>query len=155
MDNILTLNQGVFKNNTSERRLSKRARRAMVKKLYTPVSSDVISYDDGDSIDGGAALQIVGVAGVLVSMACTAILWMNDYFDWGINFFWRMVLKITRVVGDVAAIIGGIGSLAKGTMFNVTAKVLAKIGFKKVSANAIAIGLKTFSTAKNLGAIFA
>lgn len=68
---------------------SQRALKASVKELYVPQESEEIAYDDGDDIDGGAFLQIAGVAGAVVSAVCSAILYMNDLFNWG----YKLVLE--------------------------------------------------------------
>ena len=54
MENILTLNQSIFGTKTKERRISRRALKASVQELYVPQESDVITYDEGYDIDGGA-----------------------------------------------------------------------------------------------------
>ena len=89
MESILTLNQSIFGTKSSERRISKRALKASVKELYVPQESEEITYDDGYDIDGGAVLQIAGVAGAVVSAVCSVILYMNELFNWG----YKLVLE--------------------------------------------------------------
>lgn len=69
MSDILTFNQSVFDTKTIERSISKRAKKAQSKELYTPVDSDVITYDEGYDVDGGGTFKIrLSVAGGLAGI---------------------------------------------------------------------------------------
>ena len=134
----------------NERRVSRKARKAIVKQLYVPIDAEELTYDDGYEIEGGAVLQIAGVCGAVVSFVCNAVLWMNKQFKWGINWFWRCVLKVSAVVGDIVSIAAGIGNLIQGSLFNITAKILSKVGLGAKAANGIAAGWKAYATAKHI-----
>lgn len=145
MNDILTFNQSIFGTKYMERRTSRRAKKAQAKELYTPSDSDIITYDEGYDIDGGAVLQIAGVAGYVVSIVCQAILAFNDVCKLGINFFWKQVLKITAFCGTVLSIAGGISCLAGGKSFSIVSTILQKIGCGKAVADLVAAGTKMHS----------
>ena len=154
IENILTLNQSIFGTKSRERRISKIALKASVKELYVPQESEEITYDDGYYIDGGAFLQIAGVAGAVVSAVCSSILYMNDLFNWGINWFWKIVLNASAFIGDVVSFLSGLGSLAKGALFNIASTILSKIGLGATAANTIAVGWKSYATIKHISGMF-
>ena len=73
MRNILTLNQRIFGNNCYERRMSKKALKALASDLYVPVDSEEITYDEGSEIDGGWFLGVQFSASTCSAMFNTVI----------------------------------------------------------------------------------
>lgn len=92
--------------------------------------------------------------GAVFSAVCSAILYMNDLFNWGINWFWKIVLNASAFIGDVVSFVSGLGNLAKGELFNIASTILSKIGLGATVANTIAVGWKSYATIEHISGMF-
>ena len=93
------------------------------KGTYLELEQDEMEYVDG----GCSPIQIAGVAGWVVSVACKIALWINEGYN--LRWHWGVVLglKITAAVGIALSIFSGVQQLfTNGVMKNVMTNILTK-----------------------------
>lgn len=154
MDDILSLNQEIFGTKPKEKRMSKEAKKAFSKDIIVPNDVEVVTYEEGYNVDGGAILQIAGLGGFFLSLTCKIILWLNSELKWGLNFIWKGILKTAIVVGDVVSIASGMANISKNLVYNGLAAVMSKMGILAKHANEIAAGISMFALHNDLNGIF-
>ena len=108
-------------------------------KLVMPQAGTYLELDrdEMEYVDGGSPIQIAGVAGWVVSVACKMALWINE----GYNLCWHwgvvLALKITAAVGIALSIFAGVQQLfTNGVMQNVMTNILTnwvKLSAQKAS----------------------
>ena len=129
MENILTLNQSIFGTKTKERRSSRRALKASVQELYVPQESDVITYDEGYDIDGGAFYSSKTISVYGESAAKQLWLLATEILGQGV----AATLSVGGIVGGCALI------AASGGLLTVIGAVRAFIGFFGLACSLTAI----------------
>ena len=109
-----------------------------------------LDQDEMEYIDGGIApVQIVGLAGVVVSVACSIVLYGETIGIYKLNFWTRLSLSITRVVGDITSMVCGVAALKQG-LFTGVSKVLQKFGLNWLDSSKVWFMIKGFSTLNHL-----
>ena len=87
-----------------------------------------LDQDEMEYVDGGI-IQVVGACATVISLTCTAILYLNKYKRCGIPFWGVILLNLTRVVGNIVGLVCGMSSSAIASGISKTAlSVLSKVG---------------------------
>lgn len=99
------MNQNVFGTTFVRKGVSGRTLKAMLNPIDKSIGVEM-TYDDCNEVNGGIAItEAIGLTGTALSIACTAILFVDSNIKKFLNLGWRLALKIIRFFSDIASCI--------------------------------------------------